>query len=175
MLKRLTGVAAIAATTAMLILPSVASAGNKAGEIPFPQSFPVASKLCAHVAAGTENKRLVSAAPAILADCETLKTAFATAQTTVVTARTTIKAQIAVDAAAIKTACPLKNDMHPACVTTRNSERVAIKALHAELIAAAHLYYKTVEADRHTFWTAVKALRPAKHLSPDKPVKSENS
>jgi hypothetical protein len=173
--KRLLGVAAIA-STAVLILPGAASAGNKAGEQSFEKSFPVASKLCAKVAAGTENKRLVKVAAQILTDCETLKTEFAAAQTTVVTARTTIRAQISADRAAIKVACPKgPSDTHPACVSTRHSEKVAIGALRQQLLAAVHLYYKTVESDRRAFWAEIKALRPARHLAPDKPIHVHNS
>lgn len=171
MVKRLLGVAAISLTTAALLVPSVASAGNKAGERSFEQTFPVASNLCAKVAAG-KNKHLVKVATQVLADCETLKTEFVTAQTTVNTSRTTIRAQIATDHAAIKAACPGGDtDMHPACVNTRHSQRVAIGALRTQLLAAIHAYYKTVEADRHAFWAQIKALRPARHLSPDKPIK----
>jgi hypothetical protein len=171
MVKRLLGVAAISATTAALIIPSVAGAGIKAGELSFQRTFPVASKLCANVAAG-KNKHLQKVATQVLADCETLKTEFATAQTTVVTTRTTLKAQIAADHAAIKAACPGGDkDVHPACVSTRHSEHLAIVALRSQLIAAIHTYYKTVEADRRGFWSEIKALRPARHLSPDKPIK----
>jgi len=176
MAKRQMGVAAIASTMLALALPSAASAGNKAGERTFSQSFPVASKLCENVETGKERKAFVPFAASILADCATLKANFGTAQTTVVTARTTIRAQITADKAAITTACPTPaDDTKPACVNARHAERRAIKALRGQLLVAVHTYYKTVEADRHVFWTAIKALRALQHAVADKPIKVESS
>src|SRR4029077_4860547 len=176
MAKRLLGVVAIASTTLAVALPSVASAGNNAGERPFPQSFPIASKLCENTAAGKEPKGLVPFAASILADCATLKANFATAQTTVVTARTTLRAQIKADRAAIAAACPTPAaNTHTACVNARHTEGLAIKALHNQILSSIHTYYKTVEADRHAFWAAIKALRPLRHAVADKPIKVENS
>jgi len=176
MAKRLTGVAAIAATMVAVALPSVASAGVKAGERTFSQSFPVASKFCERAAAGKERKALVPFAATILADCETLKTNFATAQTTVATTRTTVRAQIAADKAAITAACPTPaSTTHTACVNARHTEGLAIKALHSQLLIAVHTYYKTVEADRRAFWAEIKAVRPLHHAAADKPIKVENS
>ena len=83
MVKRQTGVAAIASTMLALALPGAASAGNKAGERTFSQSFPVASRLCENVETGKERKAFVPFAASILADCATLKANFGTAQTTV--------------------------------------------------------------------------------------------
>src|SRR5438270_296659 len=62
--KRLTGAAAIESMIAALALPSLASAGTRAGDRTFPQTFPVASKLCDEVAAG-KRKHLVSVAAAV--------------------------------------------------------------------------------------------------------------
>jgi type II secretory pathway pseudopilin PulG len=175
MLKRLVGAAAIASMLAALALPSFASASTKAGERSFAQTFPVASKLCNEVTLG-KRKHLIPVATAILADCATLNTNFTGAQTAVVTSRTTIAPQIAADRSAIKTACPTPSDqLKPACVSARHTQNAAIKVLRSELLAAVHAYYKTIESNRHTFWAAIKTLRPLRHAVGDKPIKEQNS
>lgn len=173
--KRLLGVAAIAAMTAALMLPSAAGAAIKAGDKTFQQTFPVASRLCTEVAAG-KRKHLVSVSAAVLANCSTLQGNFTTGQTAVLTARTTITTQISADRAAIHAACPTPADeLKPACVSARHSNSAAIKTLRIQLLAATHVYYKTIETDRRAFWAAIKVLRPARHLAPDKPIKVQNS
>jgi hypothetical protein len=172
--KRLLGVAAVASITAALVLPSAASAGNKAGELTYQQTFPVASKLCTDVAAG-KKKHLIPVTTQVLAACETLNTNFTTAQTAVVAARTTLKADIAADRALIKAACPPATKLlRPACTSARHTEQAAISVLRAELLAAVHGYYKTIEADRRAFWATIKALRPARHIAADKPITQGN-
>jgi hypothetical protein len=114
----------------------------------------------------------------VAADCATLQANFTTAQTAVNTARTTIRAQIAADKSTIAAACPKPTDnVQPACVNTRHAQNVAIAALHKQLLAAVHTYYKAVESDRRTFWAEIKALRPLRHahVVADKPIKVENS
>ena len=172
--KRLLGATAIATSVAALALPALASAGIRAGERTFAQTFPVASHLCTEVAAG-KRKHLQPVAASVLADCATLQTNFTAAQSTVVTARTTLKAQIVADAHAIALACPKPKDGAPVCVSTRHTQNAAIGVLRAQKLAAVHTYYKTVEADRKAFWAAIKVLRPARHLVPEKPIKVQNS
>jgi hypothetical protein len=172
--KRLLGATAITATVAALALPAVSSAGIRAGEKTFQQTFPVASHLCTEVAAG-KRPHLKSVAAAVAADCAGLQTNFTAAQTTVITARTTFKTQKAADLHTIALACPKPHDGAPACVSARHTQHAAISVLRAQMLAAVHLYYKTIETDRRAFWAAIKALRPARHLAADKPIKVENS
>ena len=172
--KRLLGATAITATVAALALPAIASATTRAGDKTFQQTYPVASRLCTEVAAG-KRPHLKSVATTVLADCAALQTNFTTAQTAVVTARTTLRAQIAADAHAIALACPKPHDGTPSCLSTRHTQHAAISALRAQLLAAVHVYYKAVETNRRAFWAAIKALRPARHFAADKPIKVENS
>jgi hypothetical protein len=174
--KRLLGAVAVASTTVALALPAFAGATVHAGERSFPQTFPVASHLCTEVAAG-KRKHLASVSAAVAADCATLQSNFTAAQTAVVTTRTTIRAQIAADKSTIAAACPKPtNNVQPACLNTRHAQNIAIAALRSQMLAAVHLYYKTIESDRRAFWAEIKALRPARHLHlvPDKPIKQQN-
>jgi hypothetical protein len=175
--KRLIGVATISAVAAALVLPAGALAKPApAGTRSFAQSFPVASKLCANALAGTlKSKKLKAQAAAIIADCTELEEAFAAAQLTVNTARTTDNAQIAVDRAAIKAACPPAMVGKPACRSVRATEKVAIKALVANRLAAVHAYYKSVEGLRKAFWSKIRALRGLSHIHADKPVQPQNT
>jgi len=172
--KRLLGVTATAATVAALALPAAANAGSHAGERTFQQTYPVASSLCTSVAAG-KRPRLKSVTAAVLADCAALQSNFTAAQTAVVTARTTLKAEIAADSHAIALACPTPKDGAPACVSVRHAQTAAIDVLRAQKLAAVRVYYKTIEADRHAFWSAIKTLRGLRHVTPDKAIKVENS
>ena len=172
MAKRVLGTAAIAATTAMLVVPSVA--GARAGDRTFAQTYPVASHLCTEVAAG-KRPRLKKVAATVLADCAALQANFTAAQTAVLATRASIASQVAADAALIKAACPQSQVGKPACENARHSENAAISSLHAQGRAAARLYYKTIEANRHTFWHAIHLLLGASHLPADKPIKVENS
>jgi hypothetical protein len=176
--KRLIGVTALAAAAAALALPAGAAAAGPraAGALTFAQSFPVASRLCANVAAGTEkSKKIRAQATAVAADCMTLETAFAAAELTVNTARTTDQAAIAADRALIKAACPkltpAPKTESTSCKTARTNENAAIKALQASLLASVHSYYKAVESIRHTFWTEIKALRGLSTIQGDKKFK----
>src|ERR1700716_2224861 len=99
---RFAGVAAVLAATVTLALPAVA--GAKAGDRTFQQTYPVASQLCAKVAAGKEGKRLKRFATQVLADCSALQSGFTAAQSTVLAARAALTAQIAADHAAIAAA-----------------------------------------------------------------------
>jgi hypothetical protein len=162
--KRILGAAAIAATTAFLVVPSVASA--RAGDHTFQQTYPVASHLCTEVAAGKRH-RLKAVAATVLEDCATLETGFKTAQTTVLAVRASTGAQIAADQALTKAACPLPTTGTPACVTARHTEAAAIKVLRQQRVAAAHLYYNTIETNRRTFWSAVRKLRGLSHIKGD--------
>jgi hypothetical protein len=162
--KRILGAAAIAATTAYLMVPSVAAA--KAGDRTFQQTFPVASRLCTEVAAG-KRPHVKSIAPSILEDCATLEANFKTAQTAVLTARATIGAQIASDKALVTAACPPPQVGKPACESVRKTQRAAIKTLRNQQIAAVHTYYKTIETDRRAFWHDIRKLRGLAHIKGD--------
>jgi hypothetical protein len=165
--NRTIGAVAIGAVTALLIVPSGAAA--KAGDRSFTKTYPVASKLCQEVAAG-KRKRLKTVAPSILEDCATLEAGFKTATTTVVTARTTLTAQIVADRALIHAACPPPAIGKPACDSVKATEKAAIAVLKAQRAAAIKLYYVTIEANRKTFWTDIHRIKGLTHLPTDKKI-----
>jgi hypothetical protein len=114
---RLSG--SIAALTIAATLAVTGTAGAKAGEHNFQQTYPFASRLCAHVQAGKGPVHLRRFAAQVLADCATLNSGFTAAQSAVLAAQTTFANGLAADRAAIAAACtpPVKN--HPLCRSTR--------------------------------------------------------
>ena len=150
-------------------------AGAKAGERTFPETYPRASQLCANVAAGGGPKRLRAYATQVATDCTTLKSGFTAAQTAVLAARTSLESGVAADKAAIAAVCTPPVANHPLCRSTRKSERLAIKALRAEHVAAVHLYYRTIEANRRTFWAAIHSLPGSASVPADTPIPPQSS
>jgi hypothetical protein len=174
--RRLLGAAAVSACGISLAGPGLAGAATpKAGEKTFQQTYPLASKICASVAAGTESKHLKRFATQILVDCTALQSAFTAAQTTVLAARTTLTAQITADRAAVTTACPTPKDTAAACLQTRSQQSKAIAALRFQRLLAVRHYYKTVEANRHAFWKAFRALPGEGHVRADQPIPVEKA
>jgi hypothetical protein len=168
--RRLLGVAAVSASAITLAVPAAGATTPKAGEKTFQQTYPLASKVCANVAAGTESKHLKRFATKILADCTLLQSSFTVTQSTVLAARTAITAQIAVDRAAITTACPTTKDKQPVCLQAHASNEPAIGALKRQLRTATRRYYKTIEANRARFWNAFRSLPGEGHVHADLPV-----
>jgi hypothetical protein len=170
--KPLTGALALAATTASLASPAMASV--KAGDSTFQQTYPVASRVCTEVLAG-KRKHLQRFRTRVLADCTLLETGFTAAQSAVLAARASISAAIAADRAAITTACPAPPAGRPACESTRRSQQLAITALQLQQVAAARVYYRTIETNRRRFWSAIRALPGERHLRGDSPIAQQNS
>jgi hypothetical protein len=164
---RLLGVVALAATAALLVIPSAASA--RAGDRTFQATYPVASKLCTEVAAG-RRRRLQRFAPRVLADCAVLQSGFTVAQSEVLAARATLGGAIAADRAAIVAACPAPMIGHPPCEHTRYAQSLAIVALRRQQIHAARRYFRVIEAHRRTFWNEIHALPGEARLQADLPI-----
>jgi hypothetical protein len=169
---RLLGAVAVAATAALLAIPSAASA--RAGDRTFPETYPVASKLCTEVAAG-KRKRLQRFAPRVLADCAVLQGGFTAAQSEELAARATLGNVVAADRAAIVTACPPPLVGHPQCENTRTTEDIAIGALRRQLADSARRYFRVVEAHRLVFWREIHAIPGQRHLPADLPIAQHDS
>jgi hypothetical protein len=168
---RLLGAVALAATGASLAIPSVA--GAKAGDQTFQQTFPVASPLCAKVAAG-KSKRLKPFTAQVLADCATLQSEFTLAQSTVLAARAANAAQIAADRVTLTASCP-PGTPKLVCRHRRRQARDAIIELQRRQVRAARRYYRTIEADRRRFWTAIRALPGERRVREDAPITEQDS
>jgi hypothetical protein len=164
---RLLGAVAVAATTASLAIPGVASA--KAGDKTFQQTYPLASKVCANVAAG-KAKRLQKFAPQVLADCAALQNGFTAAQAMVLAARAAIEPQLAADRAALTAACPKPPAKRPLCRHARETDEPAIAVLARQQHHAARRYFRKIEANRRKFWRAIRALPGEGHAHEDAPI-----
>jgi len=169
---RLVGALAVAATAASLAIPSAASA--RAGDRTFQQTYPVASPLCAEVAAG-KRKHLQRFAPRVLADCARLQNGFTAAQSVVLSARASLEGALATDRAAIAAACPPPMIGRPPCERIRDSESLAIAALQRQRVDAARRYFRTIEAHRRIFWRAIHALPGEGRLPADLPIAEHDS
>jgi hypothetical protein len=170
---RFFGSIAAAAIAATLVFAG--TAGAKAGERTYQQTYPVASQLCANVAAGKGPKRLRPFAAQVLADCATLNSGFTAAQNAVLAAQASFTSGLAADKAAIAAVCTPPVNNHPLCRSTRRSENAAIAALRREHTAAVHLYYTTIEANRRAFWAAIHSLPGGKGIPADKPIPQQSS
>jgi hypothetical protein len=158
--RLLVAVAVIA--SAAVAFPAAASAKMpKPGEATFQQTYPVASNLCAKVAAGTENRHLKADLAVAQTACTALESTFTLAASTVLTARTALEPQIAADKAASAAACSTGQPVLT-CNHTRHTDRAAITALAAELRVAKHTYFITVNSARSTFWSAIHTI-PGEH------------
>ena len=171
--KRFPGAIGAAAITATLAFAGVA--GAKAGERTYQQTYPVASQLCANVAAGGGPKRLRPHATQVLVDCTTLQNGFNAAQSAVLAAQASFTSGLAADQAAIAAVCTPPVADRPLCRRTRRSERLAITALRGEHHAAVRLYYRTIEANRRAFWAAIRGLPGGANIPADTPIQQQPS
>jgi hypothetical protein len=165
----------VAATAILATLAFTAVADAKAGERTYQQTYPVASKLCANLATGRGPKRLRPYSTQVLADCTTLQNGFNGAQSAVLAATSSFESGRTADRAAIAAVCTPPVANRPLCRTTRRSERLAIAALRREHVAAVHLYYRTIEANRRAFWAAIKILPGGSSIPADTPIPPQSS
>jgi hypothetical protein len=170
---RLGGVVAAAATAATLAFAGTASAA--AGSQSFPQTYPIASRLCANVAQGGGPKRLRPAAAQVLAQCNALQSQFNSARAAVLAAETSSAHAISSQRAAIRASCGGRHPHRAACRQLRHNERRTLSGLVAQRIAAVHGYFRTLEAARRNFWTAIHVLRGGRELREDRPIRVQDS
>jgi hypothetical protein len=164
---RLLGVVAVAAAAAPLVLPGAASA--KAGDRTYQQTFPLASRMCANLAAG-KARRLRPFAVQVTADCAKLQSSFEAARSAVLAAHTATATAVAADRATVTASCagPLKGGV--GCKHARRTEGRAIAALMRKQMRDAHRYYRTIESDRVAFWKAIHALPGLADIHADAPI-----
>ncbi len=160
---------AVAVLASALTLSFAASAAARAGDASFQQTFPVASQLCAKVAANTEGKRLKRFASQAVADCTLLQSRFSAAQASVLAVRSTDMPTLLADRAAIAAACP-PGPMRPQCRQTHVIEDPAIDALRRQMSVAVRSYYGTIELAREHFWNAVHAIPGERRVRADGPI-----
>ncbi|HTB71562.1 MAG TPA: hypothetical protein VK707_11310 [Solirubrobacteraceae bacterium] len=169
MISPVRSLAAVAALAATLALSISAAAAARAGDRSFQQTYPIASPLCARVAANSEGKRLKRFAPRVNVDCSALQGSFAAAQASVLAVRQTLTPQLSADRAVIAAACPPGPRSH-ACRQAHHADDPAIDTLAHQLQVAARNYYRAIELARQRFWNAIHALPPTRHLRADAPI-----
>lgn len=153
---------------ALLAVP--AAAGARPGHRSFNATFPVASSLCAKVAAGHAPARLAGSVAQVTAACATLNTSFTKAQTDHAAAVTPLTQQASAAVAARRAACHTTPHDAAACQAARVQARARLTSLRAQIRGAARTYHATVEAARKTFWSTVHALRGGATLPADHKV-----
>lgn len=153
---------------ALLALP--AAAGARPGHRGFGATFPVASSLCAKVAAGHAPKRLAGSIAQVTAACSALNASFTKAQTDYATAVAPLIAQAKAAVAARRAACHATPRNAAACQAARTQARAQLASLRAQIRSAARAYHATVDAARKTFWASVKALRGGASIRADRTV-----
>lgn len=173
--KRPLAIVAAAVTAGGSALAITGVAGAKAGEKSFGQTYPRASTLCAHVAAGGGPKALRPSSTQVLADCKTLEEGFEKAHDAVVAEQGAFATGLAADQAAIAQVCTPPVPNHRLCRTTRHSEQRAIRALRRQHRAAVRLYYRTAESNRRAFWAAIHILRGGAGIPADAPIPQQSS
>lgn len=165
---RLYGTIAALSIATALALPAAANA--KAGDRNFPQTFPVASRLCTEIAQGVGHKRLRKFAPQILADCAQLEARFNSAHAAVLAAEASLASARATAHVAALAACAGPALHSEACHKARRKEHRMDKVLGHQRTHAARVYYRTVEAARLAFWSAIRPLPGGEKLREDAPI-----
>jgi hypothetical protein len=145
----------------MAFFAVTSAAGAAPGSRTFQQTYPVASSLCARVAAGQGPRKLEAHAAAVAQACSQLMSAYAAAQGAVTTAYSNF---VQARQAAISTrdgACTNAHIAHsrPACRSARQAFRATMAGLRATYRVAVVQFHATVESARLTFWGTIKALR----------------
>lgn len=148
---------------ALLVVPAAASA--RPGHRSFEKTFPIASRLCTHIASGHGPVKLRPDAGQVDALCATLKTSYTTALGTYFSTVTPLKQQAIALVAQTHEACVTKPSA--LCKTTRQQNRPILRGLRDQVRTAAAAYRTTIKTSRQAFWNAVHGLRGGATVTPD--------
>ncbi len=140
---------------ALVALPAVAAARPLTRS--FTTTFPVASSLCARVAAGHVPARLSGSTAQVTAACATLHTSFTNAQNAYATTVAPLRQQAINAVTALRATCRGAHGS-PACKTARAQTKTLIASLRAQVRTAAQTYHTSVDAARKAFWATIHAL-----------------
>jgi hypothetical protein len=133
------------------------------------RTYPVASSLCARVAAGHAPKRLAADTAQINAACTTLANSYNQAVTTYRTAIAPIAGQVQSTLATVRAARQTARQTGDwsAYHAAVQQARVTMKGLRAQVRTAQEAYVASIRAARQTFWSTIHALRGAGSLPGD--------
>ena len=155
---------------AAMILGAAAPAASAYGRPHgYAVTYPVASSLCARVAAGHAPKRLAADATQITATCTTLANSYNQALGTYETAVAPIPGQVKSTLASVRAARQTARQTHDwaayeAAIKLANS---TLQGLRDQVRAAQQVYVAAIRSARQTFWTTIHALSGAGSLPVD--------
>jgi hypothetical protein len=134
------------------------------------RTYPVASSLCARVAAGHAPKRLAADSAQITAACNTLGNSYSQALATYKTAVAPIAGQVQSTLASVRAARQTARQTGDwtAYEAAVKQAVTTLKGLRAQVRAAEQAYVASIRAARQTFWSTIHALRGAGSLPGDK-------
>ncbi|MGI8902792.1 MAG: hypothetical protein ACR2IP_03860 [Solirubrobacteraceae bacterium] len=168
----------VACLCALLVLPAAASAfpghhsfnhrtfnHHNLNHRNFNRTYPHASRLCVNVSVGGGPVLLRPSASQVATLCGTLATSFITAQGTYFSTVTPLRQQAIALVAATRVACAMGPSV--ACTTARTQNLTTLVGLRVQVRTAAVAYRASIQAARHTFWTAIHALRGGAGIIPD--------
>jgi hypothetical protein len=153
-------------TTAALVATGLASAHP--GERSYARTFPVASTLCAKVAAGQTPKRLKGQEAAITAACTQLQSSYTGAVNTVLAAEQTYRAGVHDARAGARETCQqAPKPKQDVCRRARRTALQTLRTLRQNRTTAIIEYRQAIESARQGFWSTIRALRGGSGIKPD--------
>ncbi len=159
------------ALIASVVTLGVAAPGASAHARPhsYWRTYPIASSLCARVAAGHTPKRLAADAAQITAACLTLSNSYTQALTTYETAVAPISGQVKSTLANVRAARRAARQTGD-WTTYQAAVQQAVatlKGLRAQVRADQQAYVASIRAARQAFWSTIHALRGGASLPAD--------
>jgi hypothetical protein len=159
------------ALTAAALILGVAAPGASAHARPhsYWRTYPVASSLCARVAAGHTPKRLAADTAQITTACTTLSGSYTQALTTYETTVAPIAGQVKSTLATVRDARRTARQTHDwtAYKAAVKQAVATLKGLRAQVRTAQQTYITAIRTARQTFWSTIHALRGAASLPAD--------
>jgi hypothetical protein len=144
------------------ILAGASAAGATPGSMSFQESHPVASTLCAKVAAGHASAKLESQKTAVEQACSLLMSSYATAQGTVTNEYNAYQQNRQNAINTREAACTPPHRGHAAkaaCHAARAAFRATMVQLHGTYNTALTQFRTSVQSGRTAFWATIGSLR----------------
>jgi hypothetical protein len=160
---------ALIAALGALILSAPAAA--RPGSRSFQRTYPIASRLCAQVAAGHAPKRLRGDEAQVNQACTTLQGSYAQAVTTVLAAEAAFRSGATSVRTQASQSCRAARAAHDsaACRAARAQAQAQLLALRQTQRGAFAQYHASIEAARRAFWATIHSLRGGAGIAPDHP------
>jgi len=140
----------------------------------FQRTFPIASRLCARVAAGHAPRRLRGQEAQVNQACATLESAYSQSVTAVLGAQATFRSSALTVQSQRRQTCRQARISHDpaACQNADAQTRSQMAALRQARRAALRQYHASIEAARQAFWKTIHSLKGGAGIAPDRPAPS---